>query len=231
MNVHTVHWRGGWARISPWRQRAEVAHLTIAADRPPTTSDVARFVAVVRAHGYDSIVTNALSAANSLAFLDAGFVVRKRLHLLAHDLTDLPPRSPETRRARRSDRTAILALDASAFDGFWRIDGDGFTEAVRATPATRVRVTSGAGGRVSGYAVTGRAGQQGYLQRLAVHPEARKCGIGRTLVVDALSWLRRRASRRALVNTQFDNAAALALYESCGFRRLPVGLSVLGRSL
>jgi len=33
------------------------------------------------------------------------------------------------------------------------------------------------------------------------------------------------------VNTQLDNDAALALYESSGFRRLPVGLCVLGRTL
>jgi hypothetical protein len=33
------------------------------------------------------------------------------------------------------------------------------------------------------------------------------------------------------VNTQWDNEVALALYQSCGFRRLPVGLSVLGRTL
>jgi hypothetical protein len=33
------------------------------------------------------------------------------------------------------------------------------------------------------------------------------------------------------VNTQDDNARALRLYERAGFRRLPVGLCVLGRDL
>ena len=84
---------------------------------------------------------------------------------------------------------------------------------------------------MSGYAVTGRAGRTGYLQRVAVHPAARHRGVGRTLVVDALRWLHRRGSAGALVNTQLDNMAALGLYESCGFRRLPVGLCVLGRTL
>ena len=42
---------------------------------------------------------------------------------------------------------------------------------------------------------------------------------------------RRRASTRALVNTQLDDTATLALHESCGFCRLPVGLCVLGRAL
>jgi ribosomal protein S18 acetylase RimI-like enzyme len=81
------------------------------------------------------------------------------------------------------------------------------------------------------YAITGRAGRQGYLQRVAVHPDGRRSGWGRSLVVDALRWLRRHDARRALVNTQWTNDAALALYESCGFRRMPVGLCVLDRSL
>jgi hypothetical protein len=50
-------------------------------------------------------------------------------------------------------------------------------------------------------------------------------------VIDALIWLRRHDKRRALVNTQWENHGALALYEACGFRRLPVGLCVLDRSL
>jgi ribosomal protein S18 acetylase RimI-like enzyme len=157
--------------------------------------------------------------------------VRERLHLLAHDLGHLPRPAGSTRRARRDDRPEILALDASAFDGNWRLDRDGLVEALRATPVTRFRVTTSSATSVSGYAVTGRAGRNGYLQRVAVHPAARNRGFGHTLVSDALWWLRRRATERVLVNTQLDNEPALALYESCGFRRLPVGLCVLGRTL
>jgi ribosomal protein S18 acetylase RimI-like enzyme len=231
MSVHTLRWRGGWARIGPWRQHAEIAHLTLGVDAPPDPAVIERCLTVLRAGGYEAVVTSALSPADSLPFVDAGFGVRERLHLLAHDLDRLPHAAPPTRRARRDDRPAILALDATAFDGFWRLDRDGLTEAVHATPVTRFRVTTGPIAEVSGYAVTGRAGQHGYLQRVAVHPAARQRGFGRALVADALWWLRRRASKRALVNTQLDNTAALALYESCGFRRLPVGLCVLGRTL
>ena len=79
--------------------------------------------------------------------------------------------------------------------------------------------------------MTGRSGRSGYLQRIAVHADARRRGFARTLIADALWWLRRHAVDRALVDTQLDNTAALSLYESCGFRRLPVGLCVLGRTL
>ena len=81
------------------------------------------------------------------------------------------------------------------------------------------------------YAVTGRAGRHGYLQRIAVHPEARRQGYGRAVVLDGLRWLRRHGATQALVNTQRDNSPALALYQSCGFRELPAGLCVMGRSL
>jgi ribosomal protein S18 acetylase RimI-like enzyme len=233
MTVHTVRWRGGSARIAPWRHDGEVAHLSVSADAPASAFEIERCLAALRADGYDAVLTSALSAADAVPFVDAGFAVRERLHLLAHDLDDLPRCTMPTRRARRSDRGAVLALDAHAFDGFWRIDGDGLTAAVQATPASRFRVTTGgpAGREVSGYAVTGRSGRRGYLQRLAVHPAARNCGLGRALVADALRWLRRHGCARALVNTQLDNTAAHALYESCGFRRLPVGLCVLGRAL
>ena len=75
-----------------------------------------------------------------------------------------------------------------------------------------------------------RAGT-GYVQRLAVHPDARGRGLGRSLVGDVLRWMRRHGAARALVNTQRSNEAALALYRACGFRVLPEGLQVLARAL
>jgi ribosomal protein S18 acetylase RimI-like enzyme len=158
--------------------------------------------------------------------------VRERLHLLDHDLTHLPTPVPATRRARRSDRRAVLAVDGRAFDAAWRLAGSGaLLEAVRATPVARFRIATDTDAGVVGYAITGRAGHQGYLQRVAVVPAARRQGRGRALVADGLHWLRARGVTRALVNTQLDNRGALALYESCGFRQLPVGLSVLARPL
>jgi GNAT superfamily N-acetyltransferase len=231
MSAHTLRWRSGWARIGPFRSNTEVARLTMGTDAPPTPSVIERCLGEIQARSYKAVVTNALSAADSAPFVDAGFAVRERLHLLAHDLHHLPPATGSTRRARRHDHPAILELDATAFDGDWRLDGDGLVDALRATPVTRFRVAPAEETTVAGYAITGRSGRNGYLQRIAVHANARSRGFGRALVADALWWLRRRAVERALVNTQLDNTAALSLYESCGFRRLPVGLCVLGRTL
>jgi len=99
-----------------------------------------------------------------------------------------------------------------------------------ATPSVRFRVAQ-VDGRVVGYAIAGRAGRRGYLQRVAVHPDQAGHGLGRALVSDALAWLAGRGAQRAVVNTQEGNAVALALYEALGFRPEPAGLDVLGASL
>ena len=230
MTDETLRWRGGWARLGSWRGRADVAYLSVGADHPPTPEIVDRCLKLLRRRGYSAVVTSALAAADAMPFLDAGFSVREQLHLLAHAMGDLPQPPHPTRRARKGDRAAVLELDHLSFDGFWRLDADGLTNAIEATPSSRFRVIEGDDGLLA-YAVTGRAAQHGYLQRLAVHPDARRGGCGRAVVLDGLRWLRRHGATQALVNTQSDNTPALALYESCGFRELPTGLCVMGRQL
>jgi GNAT superfamily N-acetyltransferase len=191
---------------------------------------VRRCLERLASQGFTSVVTPALAPAEQRAFLLAGFDTHERLHLLAHDLVDLPPTTRgATRRARRGDRPTVLRLDQAAFAPFWRLDRAGLQEALEAVPSTRFRVT--ADGRVVGYAVAGRAGPQGYLQRLAVHPDHQGGGRGRALVADALRWMQRRGAGRAVVNTQLGNEAALALYTGAGFRLQPSGLAVLRREL
>ena len=121
---------------------------------------------------------------------------------------------------------AVLAVDSRAFQGFWRFDQLALSEAKTATPARRFRVAK-LGGKIVGYAVTGRAGQRGYLQRLAVDPSAQGQRIGKQLVFDSFDWLARRGADLSLVNTQETNERALGLYESIGYRRQQEGLVVL----
>ena len=82
-------------------------------------------------------------------------------------------------------------------------------------------------GELRAFAISGRAGTRGYLQRVAVDPRARRQGFGRILVTDALGWMRRHRVTTALVNTATDNVAARALYNSFGFRRRDAELKVL----
>jgi ribosomal protein S18 acetylase RimI-like enzyme len=229
MRTQSFRYRGGVVRIAAWQGRADVASLALRGRGPLAPASVERLLARVRAEGYREVVTNALAPAATLPLVDAGFDVRGRLRVLVHDFADLPEVTRRTRRAHRSERAAMVDADRAAFDEFWRLDANGLREAARATPSSHLRVTRDHG--PLGYALFGRATTDGYVQRLAVHPEVQGCGYGTALLTDGLHWLRRRGATRAYVNTQSDNDRAYALYERSGFRALPVGLCVLGRTL
>ncbi|HVM63645.1 MAG TPA: GNAT family N-acetyltransferase [Acidimicrobiales bacterium] len=227
-----ISWGPERARAGPWRGNRDVAYLAPVPDAPvPSAAFVQRCLDQLARSGYHRVVTGALSPAESGGFLAAGFEISERLHLLAHDLRhlpDIPPGVP-MRRAGQGDEEAVLTVDNRAFPSFWRLDRAGLADAIHATPQARWRV---AGDRaVIGYAITGRAGRRGYLQRLAVDPDRAGYGVGAALVLDGLRWLKRWRVDRAVVNTQLDNERALRLYERLGFRRQPLGLSVLSAGI
>jgi ribosomal protein S18 acetylase RimI-like enzyme len=219
-------------RLGPWRTHGTVAYVSpVPAGPPPRSETVRRAVEVARERGFRALVTAALAPHETGAFLDAGFEPREELVLLAHDLRSIPDVDTSAlRRARRGDRPTVLRIDAAAFDSFWTMDEIGLADAVAATPSSRYRVAED-GGRVVGYAVHGRSGSGGYVQRVAVDPAAHGRGLGAALVVDGLRWMRRRGCLRAVVNTQKANERAQSLYRRLGFVREPHGLHVLQLSL
>lgn len=99
-------------------------------------------------------------------------------------------------------------------------------EARRATPTHRFRVIV-QNRAVVAYAIHGRAGTRGYLQRLAVRPDLEGQGMGTSLIYDGLSWLLGKGASEVLVNTQEHNSRALGLYEHVGYVLQSEKLSVL----
>lgn len=219
-------------RVRPWQADERIAHVSPAADflGPLSASDVERGLLQLREQGYRSVITAALHRADRRPFLDAGFVETARLHLLLHGLDDLPSTVPppgvDLRRGRRREQDEALLVDTAAFAPFWRLDSAGLDEALTATTTVHFQVARDRTG-VVGYAVCGRAGPRGYVQRLAVDPSRQGRGIGGALLLDGLRWLRRWGARDALVNTQEDNATSLRLYQRAGFVLQPDGLAVL----
>ncbi|MEO5838169.1 MAG: GNAT family N-acetyltransferase [Acidimicrobiales bacterium] len=223
-------------RLGAWRGHPTVGYL-VPLTPPERLSRVGleRSLGQLSAWGYTEVLTAALTAREQQVFVQWGFTLYERLHLLQHDLRVLPPRPTIPARvgaAHRWDRPAVLEVDERAFDPMWRLDRPSLHEAISATPASRFRAARQSGSRgkrgsIIGYAVSGHAGDHGYLQRLAVDPDAQRNGIGAALVLDCLHWMRRAGVERVSVNTQEANARAFALYERLGFVPVEPGLAVL----
>jgi ribosomal protein S18 acetylase RimI-like enzyme len=219
-------------RVRPWQGDAAVAHVTPAIDYlgPLTPADVEQTLARLRAEGYRSVVTSALHLPDRRPFLEVGFRETEWLHLLRHPFDRVALATPVTgialRRGRRRDHAEVLAVDRAAFSPFWQLGHAGLDEALSATSTVHFQVARDRGAIV-GYAVCGRAGHRGYVQRLAVAPGAEGRGIGAGLLGDGLRWLRRWGARDALVNTQVGNHRSLRLYQRWGFVLQPDGLAVL----
>ena len=134
-----MRWGADRLRVGSWRGDALIAYIAPLVDGAPATVDaVRRCCEVLGGRGFREVITAALGPAESRGFIEAGFEVRERLHLLAHDLLDVPVAPPAPlRRGRRIDRPAALDVDARSFDTFWRLDAGGFDEAIAATPSSR----------------------------------------------------------------------------------------------
>jgi GNAT superfamily N-acetyltransferase len=229
------------ADLRPWPLDASIRHLVMLdVAMIPSVDEVERWLeSAYRAVPTDPTVpsvvrTGALYPAAAEAFLARGFVVVDRLALLQRQLTGSAPpgsRGPSssrgTRRVRKRDLATIARIDQAAFPIGWGNDADSLAGIIAATPQARGRMARDAERTPVGFALTGKAGTTGYLQRIAVRPDARRAGLGRRLVDDALHWLMRRGARRALVNTGFDNRPALRMYEDASFELLDDELLVL----
>jgi ribosomal protein S18 acetylase RimI-like enzyme len=162
--------------------------------------------------------------------------------LLRADLADPRVARPRPRRdatvaLRTRHHEAAAVVDRAAFGAEWSNGPDDLAEIRHATSVHRARARRaemsprapwvGHRGPVVGFAISGAAGGQGYLQRLAVLPEHQRKGHGRALTLDSLAWMNQRRLSHAVVNPGVDNEPARRLYETLGFRAIPDRLVVM----
>ena len=232
---NVIRWGTESARVGRWRADGSVAFFVPIPDGArPSAEFVRRCLRVLAEQGFQRVITGAVPPPEQAGFLEAGFHVHEHLHLLLLDKgVVLPPLPAAPRRLRAGPvrRGRLLKVDGAAFAPFWRLDRAGLREAVRATRQHRLRIVLGDGRAVVGYAICGTSGGRGFVQRLAVAPEAQGRGIGKALLLDGLYWLRGSGAREIAVNTQVGNDAALGLYRRAGFRDDLGGLAVLSARL
>jgi ribosomal protein S18 acetylase RimI-like enzyme len=222
-------------RVRPWPADATTAQVVpVPGAVLPSAQEIVRWLGGLSRLGYAQVRTAALAASDQRPYREAGFDALEELVLLSRPLDGRPARpARKVRRATRADWLLLPEVDAAAFGDAWHLDRTAILDACHATPRHRLRVADESRGSVRpvGYVVNGRAGATGYIQRLAVRPEATSQGWGTALVVDGLRWMVATGCAEALVNTHHDNHRALALYARLGFTPLPDGLTVLGSAL
>ncbi len=228
-------------RLRMWPGEPGTAQLVLYNQaRPPAAHELTALVAQLAESGAGVVRTGALHPSYAEPMVAAGFRPRQQLTLLEHGgpfdwIGPLPGAvrrilRPATRRAGLASHSALASVDHDAFAAPWQLDVEGIRDVIQATPSARQRLIRD-GDRTVAFALSGRDRFTGYLQRLSVHPDAQRGGLGRALVADSLQWMWRHGVYRALVNTHVGNEPALALYRSVGFSRLADPLTVYERAV
>lgn len=223
-------------RMREWPNDDTVAHL-IFVDHlvVPTSAEIAAAVEHAHRRGAQSIRTSALFPSAAAVLANAGFRTIDELALLRLRLDgDVIAALPPTRRRLRAlhpwSHGQAADVDRDAFGSLWGNDAPSLRDICRATPLHRARAVR-EGRRLVGFAISGAAADNGYLQRLAVASDHRRRGLARDLVADSLRWMHSTARLHALVNTGVENEAALELYATFGFQRLRDVLTIAERRL
>ncbi len=227
-----------FVRLDERRRNSTVTSVTIASDTTEALSAgaIAQTLELYAQRPPDHFRTPAITRAETAGYAACGFEVISVLRLLTHDLErlrDLPRPKVSTDRTRISRIGACVDVDRRAFGVDQCFDRLDLLAALDATTRSRLRVVSTPGGAtrldLAGFAITGRAGPRGYLQRVAVDPAHSGHGLGTALVVDALRWCRTRGVAKVVVNTGTDNERALCLYRRLGFIDTPLDLLLMER--
>ncbi len=119
----------------------------------------------------------------------------------------------EVRDATVDDLGAIVTIERASFGDPW--SEASFRSLLRAE-TTHFRVAT-RDGTLVGYAVTSRIGEEAELANLAVHPTARRAGIGAALLDDLLASTDAPPGATVYLEVRASNEPAQALYRSRGF--------------
>ena len=230
--------------ISPWPYDPATAAITLRSGHDPRATVQRGFVETwiheAAEQGFKRLRTNAIGPLLANDIATHGFHIKQKLALLSLEgpaierlIRDLPVQPGKKEwRMRHVTQNQAISIDRAAFGDEWALDQWTLNYSRGATQVCRLRGMSATALRKrfvapEGIYLAGHTQQNGYIQRLSVHPRSQRRGVGRALVVDALRWLTVAQVEQVYVNTEITNVAALQLYESLGFSQMHHTLSVM----
>jgi ribosomal-protein-alanine N-acetyltransferase len=142
-------------------------------------------------------------------------------------MTALASKPLRIRQASRTDLAAMLRIEQASFADPWTVDSLSTAlalERMRVLVAEAAGMGTEGGGAapaVLGYVVALVVGPEAEIADLAVTPDARRLGIGRALLEEAIAEVATAGVRTVYLEVRESNQAARMLYASNGFA--PVG--------
>ena len=126
--------------------------------------------------------------------------------------------SVTVREARPRDLEAIARLENESFETD-RVSRRSLREFLRAPHRPVIAATID--DELAGYALVAlrKSARAVRIYSLAVDARFARRGVGRTLLQACEAYARRHRREVLTLEVRYDNAAAIALYESCGFRQ------------
>ncbi len=114
---------------------------------------------------------------------------------------------------RAADIPSVAEMERAAYEFPWT-EGI-FRDCLRV--GYDCRVLEGDGGVLQGYVILSVAVAEAHLLNLCVHPDRRRCGLGRDMLRHAIAEARMAGAERMFLEVRPSNLAALALYDDEGF--------------
>jgi ribosomal protein S18 acetylase RimI-like enzyme len=141
-----------------------------------------------------------------------------------------PIRVPQTISVQSALLRPLSGEDVSALHDLWRVSGLEFRPQGRdSLPRLRASLNGAhdsAWGAVVEDKLVGAAlatydGRRGHIERLAIHPDYRRAGLAKAIVLACIQTLKSRGALVIAALIDADNAPSRKLFESCGFRHKP----------
>jgi [ribosomal protein S18]-alanine N-acetyltransferase len=126
------------------------------------------------------------------------------------------------RDATRRDLPQIMEIERLAFDHPWSLES--FSRELSLPFSRTILATTGSGPNetVVGYLCRWLVADECHILNVAVHPEARRLGVGERLMVDAIAEAKAKKAQLITLEVRRSNLSARGLYRKLDFgeRRL-----------